>query len=64
MELEQEQQIKPKVRRKGEIIKTRSEINNQISMKLRAGSFNPQPDLSKRKEKGTKKIKSQMREEI
>ena len=76
-ELEKEQQIKPKPSRRWEIIKIRVEINEletkrtieQIN-ETRASSFkewirliNPWPDLSERKEKGHKYIKSWMKDE-
>ena len=70
--LEKEQQVKPTPSRRRELIKFRAEINeietkeqNNRSMRLGAGSLkelirsiNHWPDLSERKEKGQKLIKS------
>ena len=77
-QLKREEQTRPKVSRRNEIIKIRAEINEKKqrkpqkrSMKQKAGSLkrstkliNPQPDLSSKKERGLKSIKLEMKKEV
>ena len=74
-QLEREEQTRPKVSRRKEIIKQKSMKQKQRkpqkrSRKQKASSFkrstkliNPQPDLSSKKERGLKSVKLEMKKE-